>query len=193
MKFRNLGILTNVVATMVAVQALNRPIVLAWIIVSPESLSEHFVRIGDAYQGAFFLLFVLTIIAFAWWIYVAGANLEALGHQDLNFTAESRVWWFAVPFANLVMPYRGMRELWTVSHGDPEHPDTGLVALWWALWLSNGVAGLILVQSDEQAMTMLWVVAVLAIALAAVAIAILRGITKAQNRIVAGELEEVFA
>ncbi|MET0247619.1 MAG: DUF4328 domain-containing protein [Sphingomonas sp.] len=192
MKFRDLRVLTNLVTTLVAIHALNRPITLGWVILSPATFSEYIMRNSDAYEAAFFTLFVLTIIAFAWWIYVAGANLEALGHADLEFTAESRVWWFAVPFANLVMPYRGMRELWTVSHGDAEHPDTGLVALWWALWLANGVAGWIFVRSDEQVMTMLWVVAVLAIALATVAIAILRGITNAQNRMIAEELHEVF-
>lgn len=49
--------------------------------------------------------------------------------------------WF-IPFANLVMPFRAIRELWKSSHGGPswQHRSTWhVIGWWWAFWIAGNV------------------------------------------------------
>ncbi len=193
MELRSLDGLAKLVIAMVILNAVNTPLVLLWIILSPQTFAEHLSPNADLFDSIFIIIFILTAIVFGRWMYVAGTNLEAAGHLDLEFSPGARIWWFAVPLANFVMPYRGMRELWTVSHGETAEGDVGLIGLWWALWLGNGIVGWMFSRGEIQGLTLFWVMSVLEISLAAIAIVIVRGITSAQNRMTSGELEEVFA
>ncbi len=108
----------------------------------PDAYAEHVMPVADQVDFAALVFRLLTFVAFGRWIYMAGRNLVEAGYQDLEFTPGSRIWWFAVPFANLVKPYQGMRELWNASHGEGDYTTgNGLVGAWWALWLLHGFIG----------------------------------------------------
>ena len=86
-------------------------------------------------------LFVPSGIVWLIWQYRAHSNLPALGAADLRYKPGWAVGWWFVPFANIVMPYLTMRELWKAS--DPNAgavewkiaPRTPLLPWWWAAWL----------------------------------------------------------
>lgn len=84
-------------------------------------------------------IFYVSAFAIAMWIYRAHHNLEELGHSGLEFTPGWSVGWFFVPFANLVMPFQAMRELWNLSCGT-EGSGTPILPLWWGCFLSGGLA-----------------------------------------------------
>ncbi|HEY0112882.1 MAG TPA: DUF4328 domain-containing protein [Allosphingosinicella sp.] len=87
------------------------------------------------------------------WIYRANANVHALGgnvSRGPGWTVGS----FLVPLANLIIPYRAMRETWEASHeagGLDGEAGLSLLRLWWGLWLSlAGVSALWLIVGDAM-------------------------------------------
>lgn len=195
MEIRNLKPLMTLVIFLVAVDALGTPAVLALAQLTPAFFNANVTPMANDVDLAARLFKIVTMIVFSVWIYQAGRNLIALGYEDLSFTPGARIWWFAIPFANLVQPYLAMRELWNASHGKDQYDDTvPLIALWWGLWLANGFIGVILqLFAEADALTALWVQSAIDIGLAVVAIQLLRGITHAQRRLRSPELSQVFA
>ena len=96
-----------------------------------------------------FPLYLGTAIAFLVWLYRAYTNLSPLQTQRQEFTPGWAVGWWFVPFANLVNPFKVMREVWFDS--DPYvASDSSLftsgprtapnwMGLWWGLWISSNV------------------------------------------------------
>jgi hypothetical protein len=92
--------------------------------------------------GFTILLFLPTGIAWLLWQYRAHANLRALGVANLKFSPGWVVGWWFIPFANIVMPYLTVRELWKAS--DPKagavdwkvRGGATIVGLWWAARLA---------------------------------------------------------
>lgn len=187
----DLRTLTLIVTIMVIIDTLWNPMLLLGTWARPDYF-EFEPGGGTAAQGLGFLFKFATMIVFGRWIYVAGDNLVAAGHSDLEFTPGSRIWWFAVPFANLVKPFQGMRELWNASHGDTDYTaSSGLVTAWWALWLLQSFLGRLAMTGAPVA---IFVSQALNIGLAIVAIDMIRRIATAQRTFVGtGDLEEVFA
>ncbi len=193
---RNLGMLTLVVSVMVAIDALSAPLILASELLSSDAallISSIAVEIN----AACVLFKFVTMIVFARWIYVAGANLLDAGYDDLEFSPGSRIWWFFVPVAALFKPFQGMRELWNASHGNTDYTEgNALVGTWWALWLIDRIAvylGTMLYVPEDGTTAGLWIQGAIDIALASVAITMLRRITAAQAGMSGPALEEVFA
>jgi hypothetical protein len=75
-----------------------------------------------------------------WWHWRAGSNLVALGIRHEHGPGAHAGWWF-VPFANLVMPYRTMSELYASSANGPddEYQVADSFPLWWGAWLVSNV------------------------------------------------------
>lgn len=71
------------------------------------------------------------------WIYRVSRNAHALA-AGLTVRPPWAVGWFFIPLANLLMPFRGLRQAWQASVS-PEAWRTvavpGLLRLWWAIWL----------------------------------------------------------
>jgi hypothetical protein len=91
---------------------------------------------------AYTLVFVVSIVLVGMWIHRAHANLREGGVAELEFTPGWAVGWYFIPFANLIMPYKAMRELWTASRG--EHDFFGGAApsevkAWWAAWIVGNI------------------------------------------------------
>lgn len=98
------------------------------------------------------VVFIATVVAFCMWLYRVCKNLPALGNPKpvIDYSPAWAVGSFFVPFANLIIPFRAVKETWAKS--DPAVPHDNYVApsepsgplvlkVWWAFWLlSNFVA-----------------------------------------------------
>lgn len=86
-------------------------------------------------------IFIVSAILIMRWIYNANRNVRALGATGMAITPGWSVGWFFVPFANLVMPYRAMSELWRAS-ASPSRWNTEeappLLPWWWFSLLVSG-------------------------------------------------------
>lgn len=198
MRIRQLEILSVVVIAMVALCALAPPAILGWAALEPSGFQQYVAPVAQDIDLAATLFGIATAIIFARWIYVAGTNAIALGHDDLDFTPAARIWWFAVPIANLFKPFEAMRELWNASHGELQY-DRGspLVTLWWASWLGSRLTtsfAAIVTGADPMVGTDLlwWIDAAVNFAACVAAILLVRRITVAQHRPTSGELAAVF-
>jgi hypothetical protein len=76
---------------------------------------------------------LLALVLFLVWLARANGNLRALSGEQMEFTPGWAVGWFFVPFANFVMPYRVVKEIWQVSRRQEEDRSTFLVGWWWCL------------------------------------------------------------
>src|SRR5918997_5039842 len=87
----------------------------------PAGLTAEAAETNDLRQGAVWLIHlavrVALVVAFLLWLHRASKNLRALGNpsQRIEFTPGWAVGWFFIPFANLVMPYKAVREVWEKS------------------------------------------------------------------------------
>jgi hypothetical protein len=110
--------------------------------------------LGAAIMLIVFLLAVLelviyftTVVFFLMWLYRAHNNLRAFGFSNrLNYSAGLAVGSFFIPFANLVIPYRAIKEVWQKS-GPPEEAllsepnPPAWFPVWWTFWLLSSFAG----------------------------------------------------
>jgi hypothetical protein len=82
------------------------------------------------------------------WHVRAANNLLLLGER-LEFTPTMHAAWWFVPFANLVMPYRAMRELLARSRPlDAPEVETPLLGVWWACWIGGNLLADLSAQLD---------------------------------------------
>ncbi|MEA2580780.1 MAG: hypothetical protein QOE83_1672 [Actinomycetota bacterium] len=79
-----------------------------------------------------------TTIVWLVWQHRSQTDLFAAGVQGLEFTPGWTVGWWFIPFANFVMPYRTMRELWRRSGAaEAEGPGSERpLRIWWGLYAS---------------------------------------------------------
>lgn len=93
------------------------------------------------------VVYIATIVAFLMWLYRSHENLPSFGvrKNDLQYSSRWAVGSFFVPFVNLVVPYRAVKELWSKSvprslemFGPPSPPP--FFPLWWATWLISNFA-----------------------------------------------------
>lgn len=196
MPAHNLRLLTPIVIIMVVIDALLRPLILVGAWLSPGTFRFYVTPIAATVDGSVLGFKILTMIVFARWIYVAGRNLVEAGMDELDFTPAARIWWFFVPVASLFKPFQGMRELWNASRNVwPHDTNESLVSVWWGLWLlANFIGYFVAVLSQEgQGLLGLWLSCAAEIAVAVVAIAMIRGIARGQEQLGGSELSEVFA
>lgn len=91
-------------------------------------------------------LALVGIILFCFWMHRVSANIRALGAQSLEFTPGWAVGYMFIPFVNLVMTYRAMREVWMTSHDPGERTARASplpVLAWWLIYLGAGFLGMI--------------------------------------------------
>ncbi|MEQ1689139.1 MAG: DUF4328 domain-containing protein [Sphingopyxis sp.] len=111
--------------------------VLTWLLIDPQSISNQVTIIPflDSMPVLSQATFILSAIAVCFWIHQAHKNLFTADVGGLEFTPGWSIGWFAVPFANLVMPYRAMRELWERSLAGSGSP----VGFWWGAYLLGNI------------------------------------------------------
>jgi hypothetical protein len=96
------------------------------------------------------LLYIITIIIFARWIYRANHNVRALGAQNMRFTPGWAVGYFFVPVFFLWRPYQAMQDLWRASKNPATWHDilpSSVLGLWWTLWIVSIFLG----QTSDRA------------------------------------------
>ena len=146
------------------------------------------------------LVFVALAVAFLMWLHRASKNLPALGNppQRIEFTPGWAVGWFFIPFANIVMPYKAVREVWEKSEPSIRTEDdfmftppssAPLLVGWWIAFIATNVAGNISAKLLEQAKTdealrftagVDTIASLLGIVAAVLAILVVRGIDRRQ-------------
>ncbi len=89
-------------------------------------------------------IYIATAVVFLMWLYRSHENLSSFGvkSRDLEYSSGWTVGSFFVPFVNLVVPYRAIREVWRKSGPNAssmfsELSPPGFFPLWWGLWLAS--------------------------------------------------------
>ncbi len=154
------GLVTATVA--VAVLSAIAWALLFWVLVQFDAgqASSEALRVSAVGAAVSAVLFAVLLVAsgIVWvvWQYRAHSNLRALGAADLRYTPGWAVGWWFIPFANIVMPYLTMRELWKASDPAAGAVDwkmarrTPLLPWWWGIWLTAQVAGNIVGSIPES-------------------------------------------
>jgi hypothetical protein len=117
------------------------------------------------------IVYLATVVFFCIWLYRAYANLRVFDpSRRLDSSPGMAVGSFFIPFANLVLPYRAVKEVWQKSGP----PDEALLSepappswfpVWWAFWLLSSFAGNISLRASfnenvpEQTATVISIVA----------------------------------
>ncbi|GAA4520147.1 DUF4328 domain-containing protein [Nonomuraea ferruginea] len=152
-------VLHSLVAVGVIVVDLQRAAFIDRVIADPAAITMEEVEASDAVYAltgmAELGVYVLTAVAFLVWIFRVRANAEILAPDEQR---HSRPWailaWF-VPIISLWFPKRIVDDIWSASHRDENDPwpRSGLVTLWWALWLIGNwvalVAGRLFFNAEE--------------------------------------------
>jgi hypothetical protein len=89
---------------------------------------------------------LLAVIAICFFLPQANRNGRALTGLSFRFTPASTIWWYFVPFLNLVRPYQAAKEIWQASTAaGPQDawftkPAPVWMRLWWGTWIAyNGL------------------------------------------------------
>jgi hypothetical protein len=92
------------------------------------------------------LIYLVTVVVFLIWLYRAYDNLRGFDQWSRpTYSPGFVVGSFFIPFANLFVPYRAVKELWQKSRGpneallsEPSPPAS--FPLWWLFWLCASFA-----------------------------------------------------
>lgn len=140
------------------------------------------------------LIYLVTVVFFCVWLYRASDNLRAFNPWSRpDYSPGWAVGSFFIPFVNLVVPYRAVREVWQKS-GTPDDlqlAEPGPPArfpVWWLFWLLASFAARISMRVsfnesvDERTATMISIGAgALAIVAAVLAYLVVDAIDKRQE------------
>ena len=94
-----------------------------------------------------FVVYVTTVVVFLMWLYRVHENLAAFGvpRNQMQYSSAWAVGSFFIPFANLVIPYRAIKEVWQKSV--PNYATMfsavsppGFFAAWWGFWITGNIA-----------------------------------------------------
>jgi hypothetical protein len=189
-------------------QALNLLLNFLLIVVLPDAIADEVIQpdgtnwfvLAQIINGVLLLLlFVGTAIFFLMWLHEAYVNLDKLGAYKPEYTPGWAVGWFFIPFANLVMPYKVVDELWAKSDPMLKEPveeswqkggSSSLVGWWWGFWIVSNIANRAAnrLSSDAETANQLFTAAkvdivadALTIIAGVLAIMVIRGIDKRQE------------
>lgn len=93
------------------------------------------------------VVFVTTVVVFLMWLYRVHENLAAFGvpRNQMQYSSAWAVGSFFIPIANLIIPYRAIREVWeksvpnyTTMFSTPSPP--GYFPAWWGFWIVSNIA-----------------------------------------------------
>ena len=76
------------------------------------------------------------------WFFVSTKINHLLGIKELNISPGWSVGWYFIPFANLVMPYRSLKETYKASFNSEEWQNNRVpydFPIWWATYLIGNV------------------------------------------------------
>jgi len=140
------------------------------------------------------IIYLTTVVFFLVWLYRAYDNLRTFRPTSrLDYSPGWAVGSFFIPFVNLVLPYRAVKEVWQKS-GSPgealfsEPGPPAWLTIWWVFWLLSSFAGNISMRASfnenvsESTATILSIIAsALSIIAALFAYAVVDDIDKRQE------------
>lgn len=90
------------------------------------------------------------------WLYMAAENARTMEPDPSRMEPGWVVAWFSVPVANLVMPFRGVRETWvsSIRPGSLKDRAPALLWVWWSAWVGAEVLSNVaftLIHTDTMA------------------------------------------
>ena len=152
---------------------------------------------------AYALMYLLTGLAVARWLYVTNRNAQAWS-AHVSITPGWAVGWFVVPIANLYKPFEGIRETFQASVDPVEPasvPSPFLLRLWWGVWLGgnimSGVSNFLARQRGLPSIIadLWWQAATMAVVAGQtlLLLAVIRLITRTQRNRLPNSLDEVFS
>lgn len=90
------------------------------------------------------ILLLLSFFLIGRWFFVSSKINHLLGVEGLNFSPGWSVGWYFIPFANLVMPYRSLKETFKASFNSEEWQNNKVpydFPIWWATFIiGNGLS-----------------------------------------------------
>ena len=107
---------------------------------------------------AFGLSFVLmlgvhlaVVVVYIQWFRRAYHNLQKAGHRTEMTEGWAAGSWF-VPFANMVLPYRIMKEIWYKTQVESTQTPEGhtIVRTWWLMFLGGNIASRVLDKLADE-------------------------------------------
>jgi hypothetical protein len=103
------------------------------------------------------VIFIATGVVFCMWLYRCAKNVKAFGTHpnQIEYAPGWAVGSFFVPFANLVIPFRAIKEVWRNSQPATSSmfavDPPALFTIWWIFWLLSTFARNVYIRlSDEQ-------------------------------------------
>ena len=91
-------------------------------------------------------IFFISAVLLLAWIFRARKNLREFGAEELAYSPGWAVGCYFVPFANLVVPFRSMRELWNRSNGEDAYQASLTVpevSAWWTCFMAGNFIGVV--------------------------------------------------
>jgi hypothetical protein len=87
------------------------------------------------------LALVITAVLGLVWTFRVAWSVRHLGAKGFDSSPAMSVGWYFVPFANIVMPYRALRQVYSASMDPTGWKDETrpIVATWWWLLILSGV------------------------------------------------------
>jgi hypothetical protein len=104
------------------------------------------------------IVLVATAIAFLAWLSRSVDNIERLTGEKGRFTPNWSIGWWFIPFANLVVPYQIVADLYR-RMAPSRRVLTGIIGAWWVIWIvgnitSNIASRLYLIGDDLAELTL---------------------------------------
>ena len=88
------------------------------------------------------VLLFLSIILIGRWLYVSAKNNHLYEVKNLKFKPGWAIGWYFIPFANLIMPYRSMKETYKASFKRDDWESISIpydIPIWWITWLITNI------------------------------------------------------
>jgi len=101
----------------------------------------------------FIIIFVLSLIVSARWIYKAAEYNSNLGAADLQYTPGWTVGWFFVPILSLCKPYQAFKQLHQVAVNWRDWQSVSVPSIfpiWWGLWILSNLIGQVLFRTADK-------------------------------------------
>lgn len=102
----------------------------------------------DLVQVSSLLTYLFSAIVIAMFFHRANKNARALGgdYHGVTITPGWTVGWFVVPIAQWWKPFQAIKEIWGAS----QPGLSGILPLWWGLWLLMSIGGRVLSKLDAE-------------------------------------------
>ena len=102
------------------------------------------------------LALIACVAVSGMWIYRVSTNSAVLFPSDARITPGWSVGWFFIPIANLWMPFRGMKQIYSAS-AQPASFDSAIAPVmpgWWACFIIGNILGRVSFRLDLRAETL---------------------------------------